>query len=154
MPDKDYIKNVYDNLNTAYGANGVVQKGSFNRSFEDFSNQMQDSNYAKNIYHNLDVAYGKDGVVQKGAFNRSFEDFYGNVKKKETATSTGLFGGLQKGLEATPSQSKAPLKSEEIDVPTARELARQTSVTSGDIAPFQLRQQKSLAEKQVNNSLS
>lgn len=81
MPDLEYLKGVYENLDHAYGKNGVVSKGVLNSSFEYFSEKMQVSSYAHTVYDNLDYAYGRNGKVAKGSLNSDFDTFWQKAGK-------------------------------------------------------------------------
>lgn len=102
MPDgKEKLKKLHSNL---------VKDGYSMPDYAVFERDMADTNKLNKLHDNL----LKDGYDLPDNLTFRNDMGYGQppLKKKDGATSTGLFGGLQKGLEATPSQSKAPLKSE------------------------------------------
>lgn len=80
MPDKKYIKKVYDFMNTAYGDTGSVKKRVFRGSFDDFYNRINtDQVYADKIYGALDQAYGPTGAAKKDAFTADITSFRDKV---------------------------------------------------------------------------
>lgn len=124
MPDKDYIKKVYNFMDSAYGAKGVLSPGAFRGSFDDFYTKISsDSKYADKVQKALEIAYGPNGAVKKGSFSSDVNSFQTKVLKQpeqfKTAQDLLTFSGqYPKGEDPT----KAVLASgQSLEAPVAEE---------------------------------
>src|SRR5881628_130731 len=80
MPDKSYIKKVYDFMNNAYGDSGSVSRGAFTMDFDKFYDRVSSNpKYADKIYGALSTAYGPGGVYKPDAFTLDADAFRGRV---------------------------------------------------------------------------
>src|ERR1044072_6000370 len=124
MPDKDYIKKVYNFMDSAYGAKGSLSPGAFKGSFDVFYDKISsDSKYADKVQKALEIAYGPNGALKKGAFSSDINSFQGKVLKQpeqfETAQDLLTFSGQYpkgedpaKAVLATGQNLEAPAAEE------------------------------------------
>jgi hypothetical protein len=77
---KEYIMNVYNLRNEAYGKNSNISKGVFTLSFDIFYNKLTTSSkYVDKIYNALMAAYGPNGVSNDDAFTSDITSFKDSV---------------------------------------------------------------------------
>lgn len=118
MPDKDYIKKVYNFMDSAYGQNGAVAKGAFRGSFDNFYNRISgDEKYADKIFGALSTAYGVNGRVRKDAFTSDATTFRDKVLQpaqqpaditESVPTSDPVTNVLQSGKDLTMLETREP----------------------------------------------
>src|SRR5215469_6036815 len=97
MPVDSTYHKYYDALQSAYGKDGSVEKGSFTLGYDDFKTKLANEGYAQKIYGALNSAYGPQGAAEKNAFTLGFNDFYSKLGRSNiTQPST------------TPQESPAP----------------------------------------------
>ena len=108
MPDKDYIRKIYNFMDSAYGKSGAVQKGAFggNGGFDGFYNRItSDAKYADKVYGALNIAYGPDGAYRRNAFSLKPDAFLEKVSAQpEQLPIAKEF--LQ--VDSTPPQAEHP----------------------------------------------
>lgn len=78
--DEPYVKKVYSDMQSRYGANNIIP-------FDQFSKKIStDKNYATQVHDDMAKQYGANNII-------SVDDFFNNVKKKDTTLLPSSGGG-------------------------------------------------------------
>lgn len=88
--DEPYVKKVYSDMQSRYGANNIIP-------FDQFSKKIStDKNYATQVHDDMAKQYGANNII-------SVDEFFNNVKKKDTTPLPSSGGGTTLPSQNTKS---------------------------------------------------